>query len=686
MPPADLDAGPWLTSRAAAVATVVVACVVTAVWLCGANTSLMVPVACLDGGKAALWVGGAAALGAVVMRACRVRADGALAVATAGGLGLGLFSLIGLGLGLLGWLNRPVALAFPTVGYVLLGADLVRRGVAREWGGAAVRRWLRRPAGGAFVWAIPAVSLTISVVAASLMPGSLWKPLDPHPYDVTSYHLQVPREWYEAGRIVPLAHNMFSYFPMNVEVQYLLLDHAAGGPRGPWDAMYAAQFVSVGYTLLMLLAVAGGVGGGRATSAPSGRPLNGLGGPVAAAVASAVPWVVMLAGVAYVEAGLVLYTALAVGWAMRAIAAGESPAFVRPLVVAGVMAGLACGVKITAVPMLLLAVPVAVVFAVGRSVPGRRLAVGCGAFVVAGSVVLSPWLIRNVAWAGNPVWPVGMSVLGRGHFTPEQAERFLVAHSPTAAERPVAARVGVLWRDVLADWEFGYVLLPAGLVAAAVRWRDRQTRLLVGTAAVMLVVWFGFTHLLPRFGVTLVPVAAVAVGRASAGRRWAAGLAVAVAGAACGWAGVGPVLFAWSASADRGGLFGLADLAAIMADTPVLDDAIAHGQQVALVGDAQAFFFQLPMSRLHYRTVFDLPAGVDDPVAAWAGPAAVGSPDWLLVINPAEVYRLHTTYRWTPPLPPAWADRGPATFLARGDQVRAGTGPPGPPPAPDAGP
>ncbi len=644
-------------------------CVVTAVLLCGANVVSMVAVAGMDGVAAAAWVGGAAALGDVVARGCRVRCAGPLRVATAGGLGLGIFSLAGLGLGLLGALSRPVALGFPIVGYLWLGGDLVRRGVMRGWGRAAIVGWLRRPAGSAWVWGIPAVSLTIAVVAAALMPGILWKPLDPHPYDVTSYHLQVPREWYEAGRIVPLRHNMFSYFPMNAEVQSLLLMHATGKATAPWVAMYACQFVSVGYALLMVLGVAGAVG---SLPAEAGRPGRSVARLVGAAVASAVPWVVMLAGVAYVESALMLYTALAIAWALRATEPSGSAAgfpFVKPMVVAGLFAGLACGVKITAVPMLLCAVPVAVVVAVGRSVRWRTVWVGCAAFVIAGSVVVSPWLIRNVAWAGNPLWPVGMSVLGRDHFSAEQAERFRVAHSPTATQRSVPARLGILWRDVLAHWQYGYVVLPAAVAAAALRWRDRQTRLLVVTALIVLVVWFGFTHLLARFLVMGLPIAAILVGRASVGRLAPVGLAVAGVAAAIGWWGVTPEVTAWSRSEAGDGLFGLTDFRDIMAEARPLADAVNLGRQIGVVGDAQAFFYQVPMSRLHYRTVFDLPGDEPDPVAAWVGREAEGNPNWLLVINPAEVRRLNGTYRFTPPLPDAWAARGGGTFLLRGDEM-----------------
>ena len=69
-----------------------------------------------------------------------------------------------------------------------------------------------------------AAPMAVVVIAASLSPGFLWKPLDPHPYDVLSYHLQIPREWFDAGKIVPLLHNSFSFFPMGMEMHDLLAE------------------------------------------------------------------------------------------------------------------------------------------------------------------------------------------------------------------------------------------------------------------------------------------------------------------------------------------------------------------------------------------------------------------------------------------------------------------------------
>jgi hypothetical protein len=141
------------------------------------------------------------------------------------------------------------------------------------------------------------------------------------------------------------------------------------------------------------------------------------------------------------------------------------------------------------------------------------------------------------------------------------------------------------------------------------------------------------------------------------------------AAVAFGWAGVGEELTRSMTPPAGGPMFGITDFTGILADVPTLGDALAGDKQIALVGDAEAFYFQVPMTRLHYKTVFDLPADDPDAVDAWAGPAAAGNADWVLVINPPEVARLHATYVGTPPLPADWANRGPKTFVLRGDEV-----------------
>ena len=91
--------------------------------------------------------------------------------------------------------------------------------------------------------------------------------------------------------------------------------------------------------------------------------------------------------------------------------------------------------------------------------------------------------------------------------------------------------------------------------------------------------------------------------------------------------------------------------------------------QIGLVGDAQAFLYPVPLSRMHYRAVFNLHTGTDDPVRAWVGDEPIGNPHWLLVINPAEINRLHATYYGVPALPADWASHGPDALFLRGDRL-----------------
>jgi hypothetical protein len=662
----DLKPPPFaFSSRFNLICTAILVFSITVAGVCGGNTISCFSVIFLDGIIAFAWVAGATAIGWLALRPFKLQCSPSLAIATAGGLGLGIFSLLGLGLGLLGWLNRPVAIAFPVVSVALFAIDLLgHHSAQKQLDIGPIKQWLREPAGAAWLWLIPVVSLAIAAVSASLMPGILWKPLDPHPYDVTSYHLLVPREWYECGRIVPLAHNVFSYFPFNVEIQFLLLMHATGGP---WAGMYACQFVCVGYTGLMVLGVFGARGEGKSSTF---APLT------AAAIVSTVPWVIMLAGVAYVESALLLYTTLAIAWALHAISNPNN--FTRSAVLAGILAGLACGVKIIAVPMLLLAMPVGLLTVLWIRRPAelsqRKILRGCITLGIAGSIVLSPWLIRNFIWCGNPVFPVAMKLVGHDHFSNLQVVRFYTEHSPTFSQKPLHIRFTILFRDVLTHWQYGFVLLPAGVIACGLGWASRQSWLLVICGLFVLVVWIGFTHTIPRFAVMIIPVAALAVGRMQwsqiwGGRAWPVALILLLAATICSWSFVMPEL---TSQIARAPFFGPVDMRGIIESTE-LSDALQQNPhlQVAMIGDAQAFLYPIPLSQLHYRTVFNVATGYDNPVDAWIGPQVRGNHNWLLVINPMEIDRLHRTYVGVPPLPREWEpylDAQKTVFL-HGDQL-----------------
>ncbi|HEV7300209.1 MAG TPA: hypothetical protein VGN72_12640 [Tepidisphaeraceae bacterium] len=604
-----------------------------------------------DGVLVVLWVLAAACLGDLLVRPARWTASKPLAFATAAGIGLGAFSLAALGLGLVGLLNRPTAIALPVLSFILWFIRVDRTRFTRDDDlSSHLRAWLRKPAGWHWLFIATMPALAVATVAASVLPGFMWKPDDPHPYDVVSYHLQVPREWYDLGRIVPLPHNVFSYFPFNVEMQYLLGMHLHGGA---WAGMYFSQFMSLAYAVLMVIAV---YGVARMFASRAGATL-------AAAAAASLPWIAMLGSVGYVETALLLYVALAVGWTIVAVGSLADESRNRlwmAALITGVTAGLACGVKLTAGPMLLAPVPLAVVLAAlaFRKPVGRAFGSAVMMGVVA-MVILSPWLFRNLAWSGNPFFPNAISVFGAGDFSPGQVERYAAAHAAVPnGQGPITA----IAHQVVVQWQYGYALVPLAIVGLALAGRARaQVACVIGIVLIVqLAFWIGFTHRIGRFFVPAIPLMAIAVALVERQRaaRWIAAITIALA-ALLGWLGAFEsgggmhTRLARFAEIGRQGVFAMEDVSFLQ---PMeLQRIYDAGGVVHFVGDAQTFLHKARSSQVPYRTIFNVRADADDPITAWTGRPLSELPEgeWVL-IDPAEIQRLSSTYRHVPSIPPTY--------------------------------
>jgi hypothetical protein len=591
-----------------------------------------------DGAIACAWVGCATLLGAFVLRKIRTDAkpQAAFHFATSAGLGLGVFSLILMGLGIAGLLGRGVVVAIPIVAAIVGLSDRPWR----NWKCQPVQRWLEAPAGFGALWLIVTPMLAIALVGTSIMPGVLWRPYDPEPYDVMGYHLQVPREWYEAGRIIPLHHNAFSFFPFNIEMHYLAAMYLRGGP---WAGMYLAQIMSLCFMALTLIAIYGAVSGAmRATGDDTDTRNAGRAGTIAGCAAATVPFVVMLGCVCYIEGGLFLYGTLAGGWLLRAMLRDEGR--VKSMALAGALAGFACGAKYTAIPMFLFGLPIAMLAAMllARR-PMKRMIVGCIAYGVVGLLVFSPWLIRNYAWAkGNPIFPLGLRVLGAAHFTPDQVERFIRAHRPPAYKASLPKRLESAWPEVLASWQLGYVLVPMTIFACVLAWRRVEGKFLALVVVGITLFWLLFTHQMTRFIVPAVPFAAMAMGFALRTRAMSrvALVYVPLAMMIGLFAYVNPThpglfnQFAKGVDLGQKFMFRVADPRDLQ--LAEFKDVYESNGKVALTGDAQPFYCSLPMTHFRYKTVFDVvvPEGWNV-VDGWLGEPVSKLRDdgWWVVIN-----------------------------------------------------
>ncbi|HQA00699.1 MAG TPA: glycosyltransferase family 39 protein, partial [Phycisphaerae bacterium] len=428
------------------------------------------------------------------------------------GLGIGTLSLAVLALGSAGCLAQT---AYPLVGVIVVAA-LLRAGldVRRAFTAAGtnseredqaatppskappsardpnvakrVRREALALAGYHYLWLLAIPFLAFTVLAATLPPGILWRE-EAHGYDVLEYHLAVPKDFFEAGRIFFMPYNVYSNFPLNSGMLSLLFMTLRGDAI---EAAFAAQLTNVGLAVLFV-----------AAAWWAGRFYSRKAGVIAGVLAATTPWISYLAGIAYVEPGMLAMGMLALGAILRSAQPGPNAS--RWVLAAGLLAGLACGYKYTAVPLV--AIPLAVVpLLVERDWATCLKHVGL--FAAGALLTFSPWMIRNLVNTGNPVFPLAWSVFGarEGVWDEELQARWQRGHgwagSGIGPDQPLLR--AVLERTVL-DVRLGLMLVILA-IAGAIRKRDRWTLAFLVVLGLQAVIWFTATHLFARFAVVLI--------------------------------------------------------------------------------------------------------------------------------------------------------------------------------------
>ncbi len=107
------------------------------------------------------------------------------------------------------------------------------------------------PSAVAAAWWWLAVPFVLVIVGGALLP-----PVD---FDVLEYHLQVPREWVQSGRIAFLPHNVYGNMPLGAETLAALTMVLSPGELGWWWGALAGKLVMAGFApLAAVLLVAAG--------------------------------------------------------------------------------------------------------------------------------------------------------------------------------------------------------------------------------------------------------------------------------------------------------------------------------------------------------------------------------------------------------------------------------------------
>lgn len=274
------------------------------------------------------------------------------------------------------------------------------------------------------------------------------------PYD---YHLAIPSLYLAYQGIVEIPWHVFAYMPKNSEILYGL---ALG--IGNDSLTKLLHFL---FGCLCVLSISSWI---KRIAGHEASMLAGL-------LVVTLPLFGFLATLSYIDLARSFWELSALYMLYQMWDESDSRTQVYSLILSGLFAGMALGTKY--VSMLVFFPPYLIL--VGLSLWWRqRNNLGCltPLWMLAVLIPLAPWLIFNVLWTGNPIYPLFPSIFGM-HIPPAQdAYEFIRNHAPPTSNLTLWALPGLFWKrlnNLLLD---GNSLVLIGIVAWATStwWREQS--------------------------------------------------------------------------------------------------------------------------------------------------------------------------------------------------------------------
>jgi hypothetical protein len=356
-------------------------------------------------------------------------------------------------------------------------------------------------------WTARLLGLAVCGLGLLIAWGTL---ITPYEFDVVEYHLQAPKEYWQAGAIRFNERNVYANMPLGAEMHSLAAMTLLGRtPDAWWWGGLVGKFIIGSYTWLAALLLGGFIA----------RHLGAICGWASAGCLLAVPGSVHVATAGLIDNVLGAYLlALVVVWSLIWPRGLEA----RALGLTSLLAGAAAAAKY---PGLIFAVlPLTCLwFAWEFKHPStwtervqRGLAVLLGL-----AVTCLPWLAKNSWQTGNPVYPLMASLFGGRGLEAGQIAQWRAAHAVPAIDGSsysLAAVAQALHHLAIGSTFHSPVLIglaACGLLVLCGRWRQWQwLAVWPGLALWILLVWFVATHRIDRFWLPVVPLYA---GLAAAG-------------------------------------------------------------------------------------------------------------------------------------------------------------------------
>lgn len=517
-------------------------------------------------------------------------------------LGAGALAHVTLLLGSVGWWSRAVWLT------VLVFYAAVAYGLSRVVRSSQAPRPVSLP---------PPDRLAIvalAAIGALLVYGMLTPEIF---YDALHYHLAIPNQYEQAGRVISIPTMIYSNFVMNIQMLF--------GFAQTLGSTLSAKAVHAGLTAGLAVAL---IAFARSAWASSS-------GWMAAAMFLSMPVVVLNAVTAGTDAGGAFFLVAAV---LAMFGALQNPGR-RSLWLCGLLIGIAAGCKYPAFVFgpLLLILWSALRW---RTAPSRRHLLGeLATLTVAASVALAPVLLKNAWLHRNPLYPFFGTAVGTPRLDPAEWRAFLSDTNPRDLQalfswQGAQDALTHLWVITMGTYGLiGPLLLMSLPLALVWVWRRRERAAVLGMAwaALLWAVWF-FTSTVPRYGLPamalLCAVAAEAATRLARQDRLSGALVRIGLGIGLLWnvTLAGLMLFGWEGWRVLGG-FETEDryLSAMHATYPTPPYAGIAWMNRELPADAVVLF--VGDSRSHYLKRRAIPVSIPgrQPLVDWAKEARTGA-------------------------------------------------------------
>ncbi|XCN71766.1 MAG: glycosyltransferase family 39 protein [Candidatus Electrothrix aestuarii] len=249
----------------------------------------------------------------------------------------------------------------------------------------------------------------------------------PFSRDALIHHLQLPKLYLQHGGIYEIPELIFSYYPINLDLLYV----GALSLGSDILAKYIHMLFGFGTALLLYLHLR--------------KRLSSTYGILGALFFLSIPIIVKLSITVYVDLGLVFFSTASLLLLFRWLETKR----LRDLLLAGICCGLGIGTKYNGLLVLFILtfiLPILFIRTQEQKQGTARPAVKAAAlFCFAAILAVSPLLIRNTIWTGNPLYP-----LYNGFFnptaSPAPAEHQVKENEESNAERVSSGARGVFAR------------------------------------------------------------------------------------------------------------------------------------------------------------------------------------------------------------------------------------------------